>query len=727
MAYATNVPEKFAGLAPFPAYVSQFEDMVGIPLYSDPHAEQLVLDDPGRVDRHGFQLRHELYRMVQYAIAGAAGVEPLDKHGLASAWAAATAEGSSFQRDNWRLLRHVRGELTEADEGNKPQSVKELELALAAISPQRWRKPQLPTKGTPTPVGVLPPSLTTLRSIGRVVDVSRSNADSLLTRRRMMPARIRLPNMAMPEQLVTWAMVEQLGDEYGFLPGVEFDFTALKEAESADKDSPQTAYARQVQKEIVPLYKLTNVPGLVNEEELAAMREPARPYELTIGQMEQFLEGGYHFLENYICKQGIKMVCKRSPKTGMVAEYVTKEEAAGGWQAWLAVPRATASDIPLVRVAERAGVARSFLQAALQPDERTALQLMRAQRPSGHVIAHIPETYVPPIVERHRTKSLSAFRVPVNGLGTYLATGYSANVKRIANMHVFTPKQYVPGSSKKHSVTDWHAVRCLEILGGRKKGVTWHIDYARLPQHPDDTDRDRTAYARDVQTRLGLAHLLPEHSQRQEAIEQYPDFNELDDTVQDAVAQLAGATYFTEAAIIRLLTERGHSLESDISRFTKELVALRAPLNAVRFTQTVKSIGWDNAEALSFLQRFRGRHDLKLDMNGYPDVFIGPMSHELLRRQRFRAGGTDPNGRAPTATKDWVHIGQILPYVNASIDEFYQWIGERTFKKDQRWLQLDTGEAPVLLHYSLRTITPFILAHKRQRAGGIRPSKNGQR
>lgn len=711
--------ERLVGLAPFPAYLDQVERLVGLPLYSDASAEALVRSDPAQLEREGFQFRHEIYLLIQYAIAGGENQDSLTEDRLGDAWRHAARNETEVRWSSRETIRHARGELMEADVGLKTSQVKRLEAALAELPaqqpPEQLRRSR---RSVSAPnYDVLPAHMTTLRSVDQLIGASHTTAYNTLRYGALDSTFMHLPASNRPEHTVSWAIVRQLAQRFGLLEGVDIDFGMLPEG-AEDTNPIRLAYARGLQRRIIPVYKLTNIPGLVQKDEMAAMRTVARPYEVTLTQLERLLEGGYHFLEEYVVAHGIKRVCRLNRATRKVAEFLAKEEAAAAWEAYLAIPRAGTGDVALVQIARNAGVARSLVDYSLSSDERAAVQSLRARSPRGRVLEHLPKAYAEPLQERLSRRTLPVYRVPVNRLSQYLQTGYSANMKWIADMGVHVPKLLLSGEGRRQSCCDWRAVRCLELLVGRKPEAP-EIDYEKLPANASDTTPEHLAYARTVLSRFGVeAATAPGVAGILSGVENYPDYTELDAIVQREVREMAQATRFTPEAIIRLLLERGYNLNFGCSDdCLPQLARLRAPSDAVGLAEAAHEAGMEIIQARDFLRRYRGQFSLKLDQYGYPDIFLNSLSQEMLLRQKFPAGKSNPGQDVQAASSEWLHVGQILPQVNASTGEFYRWCSQQTETVASRWLHI-RREGPVLLHYPRGTAARFIAEKKRENRGG---------
>lgn len=712
--------ERFVGLAPFPASLDQFEQTVGLSLYADKTSEALARSDPGQLERNGLQFRHELYMMVQHALADTVSLEPpMTEQTLATGWQAVNGHEDSFRERFRPLITHVRGELMEADEGLKTAEVRTLEAALRALPQPASR--QRGTHNARNPVDMLPAHMTTLRSVARMLNIARTDIIFALEHRHIQPSRMALPGPGVAEYVLTWATVERLEKDFGFITGREVVFPNLPTGPE-DTSLSKEAYARSVHHRFVPHFKLTNIPGLLSEEELAVMRTTARPYHLTVNRIEELLGGGYHFAEDYIAKHGIELAYRIHPRTKTVGEFIAKEDAAKIWRQYLEVPSATAAFKPLVRIAQQAGISRSALNYGLSSDERAVIRAMRAQSPKGRVLDHLPTDYALAVEERYTRKAIPPHRVPLDRLSAYLPVDYTRIAKRVSAMGVYIPKLPLLGSNQKRSCGDWPTVRCLEILAGRDPDMD-SIDYEAVPLSIGDTDPQHIAYARRLQASFGLERALPTEQGQAVAIgtgENFPDLTELDSVTRAEIRFMARQTGFTELATVRLLAERQHLLQPGIlEKGLSELQTLAPPAGSTRLRHhaTIRNI--DEAhQALNFLKRYRGQFSINLDHGGYPDVFIPPFSAEMLQRQTTK-------NRTPVARKDWVHVGQVLPGVDATLEEFNDWIDFRgPRRQEKQWLRAGQS-GPVLLHYSLEVLTPFILSHKRQNRGGL--PKRGER
>jgi hypothetical protein len=169
--------------------------------------------------------------------------------------------------------------------------------------------------------------------------------------------------------------------------------------------------------------------------------------------------------------------------------------------------------------------------------------------------------------------------------------------------------------------------------------------------------------------------------------------------------------------VIRLLVERGLTIGPDsLETGLAVLEEIRNPPHTFNIADVLRSSNMSTKEALDFLRRYRGKYIPALDTDGHLAIFVDRLSGEMLIRQHR------DRENLMIAPLDWVHAGQILPKVDATLEEFYAWVDTNVRRKeDKDWMI--ARDNVVLLHYSLKAVAPFILSHTRNNRGGIQPSK----
>jgi hypothetical protein len=712
------------GIEPFPEYLDNVEWLIGdMPFFSNPDDAAMARISPGQLDRETLIHRHELYSTILGEVAAAHGVsgsELLRQPGaLDDAWEDIHGGSDEFRAKHEQLIGRARGELMEADHNLKSASVIRLEEALAALPHTDTRTAGSHRTDRSLPSDVLPAYMTTLRSVGRILDTTRGTARIMLHNRHIEPARLRLPSSANPESVLPWTLVHLLGERVGFLADVKIDLSKLP-ADQHDRNQAHIAHARELQRRFVPLYKLIGTEA-VTAEEFDYMNTPAASYQVSINQLERLLGGGYHFIEDRLAKEGLVMACRRRHDGNFgFYEYMTKEQAAKIWDEYNAIPVAVLGFTSIARIAEQANVSRGFINSSITSEEVAQIQQMRSNRPAGRVLQHVPDETAQSLLERYTRKVLPPNRVPINKLSQYLGFSYSNIMHRLEKTPIVIPKLFLQGAAHKQSCVDWPTVRYLETIGGLRPGVE-PIDYDKLPIDEDDMTPGKLAYSRQVQLQLGLATSVGEDSSEtykqpaneRMAFEEIPRLNELDVQTRAEIAELSQETKFTQKAVVRLLVERGHTIGHGCSETGLPILQKIRRLPGTTNIQDVQKVnGMSTKEALDFLRRYRGKFMSALDEEGNLGIFVERISKEMLIRQQNR------RENIKVAPLDWVHVGQILAGVDATFEEFDNWAKDHVRDpKDQDWMI--SKDDVVLPHYSLESVAPFIVKHKRINRGGI--------
>jgi hypothetical protein len=719
---------QLVGIEPFPVHLDNMEWLIGdMPLFSSSEDAALARAAPGQLDRETLQHRHEIYANVLGEIATAYGIPEIEiasrPDALDEAWIDIHANADEFRTRHSRFIGDVRGRLMEADENLKTPAVKRLEEALADLPIRESVTRRIPHKDRLSNAVQLPAYATTLRSVGRIIDTSRGNASELLKARHIVPATLKLPSTPKAEFILPWALVHQLGKHVGFLAGVELDLSKLP-AGPEDTDKAHIAHARELQRRFVPFFKLLGT-GALSTDEYSAMNEPAAAYQVSIYQLEQLLGGDYHFIEDRVAKEGLEMTCHRRHDGNFgFSEYMTKEQAAHIWDEYNAIPLATPGLTSLAKIAKQAKVDRSLIGRTMKPEEIATVQQMRSLHPVGRVQPHVPNEIAQDMLERYTRIPLAPNRIPINKLNQYLALSYTNTMHRLSDASVVIPKLFLQGMNQKQSCCDWSTVRYLESIGGLRPGVE-PIDFDKLPMDVADMASEKIAYAQQVQIRLGLGpsigvNLLetPELPTNQIMnLEEIPKLGELDPQTRAEIVQMARSTSFTEKAVVRLLVERGLTLGAGCAETGLPILQeLRPVPRSHNLEDILRMSEMSTKSALEFLRRYRGNYTTSLDKNGHLALFVEQQSAEMIIRQR------NNKSKVKMAPLNWVHAGQILPKVDATLEEFNIWVAQNVRRaEDKDWMM--TQNRIVLPHYSLTALTPFILEHTRSNRRGVRPKR----
>ena len=362
-----------------PELLSQVEQRIGLDFFADPQLETMAHEAPASLPWDEVVPRIPLYT---------AGVRVLALEHRAERTQTTDPSLAARVREQ---VADVRGGLMLLDRGLQTPAVSGLRRAIqhmqwvsTADGKDRHRR---------KPADVLRPDVMPVAAVDGMLNLSRGGTLVSLRYHQLEPAaRLKLPGTGRGEVCVNWPFVASLAARHGMRdPEQQIDWDRLPQGPE-DTDPERVAYARQIQKKYVDEHKLRNVPDIEPDpptpEQLNA--GIAQPYHISQSVLSKIMGGGYHFAAEYCAEHNISFRYLRRLGFGY-AHYLALEDAARVWDAYTQIPQADENYVTVIDVARAAGFGQpKNVLGHLLPAEQGAVVPMRARRPAGRILDHLP-------------------------------------------------------------------------------------------------------------------------------------------------------------------------------------------------------------------------------------------------------------------------------------------------------------------------------------------------
>lgn len=495
------------------ALLDHVETLVGMSFFSDPELVRLAREDPWQIPEEQLALRGLLYgkgiEVLERALQGAQPPESLSPDFFPRI-------RSLFSDD----ISDIRSGLMLADSGLITPEVSQVKQALDLLPPQ----PTVRFEWPEVQVEQLQPWQLTAEGISRLVNITAANVRSVAKSRGIPLEKHNLPGANRRELCFDVTFVRALAAQYGLRPhildagGVDWD--ALQQ--NANDDRPgreeREERVRELQVRVIPPHKLRNIP------EMQAKLPPERPaplpelYHVPLSNLRRLMgvegagTGGYHFVNDLAAKTGVffRMFSRPHGKGPGLVAHVSLEQAAMIFSEYTRIPEAAEDGdwITITQaVREADGEMEEALLAKLTDEERKYIRPMRSSDPKtkGRVLDHIPRAVVARAQGVMRKVILPPHLVPTQVANKFFDglswNGVMRAAVQLRKSVIFRSHQ--GSSDKPQAHTDWQTIYRMQQHPNRRPAPdSPAIDLDRLPRGPYETDPDRVAYAREIQTWL---------------------------------------------------------------------------------------------------------------------------------------------------------------------------------------------------------------------------------
>lgn len=472
-----------------PQLINRVEECIGLPLFSNSELGEQVRINPLELPAEVFQPRAVIF------LAGLRLVFSKPNPDIPA---------EAYRRQ--QAVKTLRAELMLIDPDLEPPVVKDFRIALDALKQQaKLSRTTNRTRERDRPTDQLPAWCLPIQSATLIVNRRPDKLQSYAASRGLEFFSFNLPGNQRTEYCLGWDIIKRQAEEdkVGLRPGMAevVDFDKLPRSKE-DDDPERLDYARQLQLQLVPHHKLQNIPELVPHLNLDLAE--AKSYHVTRTDLGRLMDGGYDFVDEYCRKHGIaKIPLKMGGWRGQesIGYYLLIEEAAGIWDAYKQIPRATNSHVSIRWAAAQIGVDARFFRNSV-PDD-ALVEDMRAIKPKGQVSAHILREVALAVMERLQRNVLPPHRVPIRTLDKYFAHKFKSLTRPMAAFEKNAAKLRLHGSDREQSCYTWETVGRMEYQ--RQVPLLdpdFQLDYDRLPVDEYDLDPERIAYARLVQAKL---------------------------------------------------------------------------------------------------------------------------------------------------------------------------------------------------------------------------------
>jgi hypothetical protein len=483
---------------PAPQLLYEVESRIGeLRFFSDQGKEALAHTAPGELSIEEFEPRHMLY---------VAGLRILAEERRRAR--AGTAADDEAVRRHAEQASDIRGELMLLDPGLETTAVRGLRQALHEFhspseqAPRTYRKRKKP--------GILPPDVMPVSAVDRMLNTGQGSTLIALRYHGVEPAaRLKLPGPAKTEVCVDWQFISRLAESRGLRdPDLVVNWTRLPQG-PRDTDEERIEYARELQQKYVQPYKLSNIEGLTTTEAPNKKATPvARPYHISQSTLARLMGGGFHFIESYCTRNDVRARFLQRPDGFGFANYLYIEEAAVIWLAHSEAPPAEDGYTSVISVAHEAGIQlRDVIYKNMTDTERAQVTPMRARKPAGRTLDHVPDALAERLVGKLAAVNLPPHLLPVTVLDKIIPLTYSGIVIRLKKLPQHAPTHLrLIGDRLPHNCYDWQALRHLAMQSNDETLIA--LDWNRLPRGPYETDEERIEYAREIQAQIVPAGML---------------------------------------------------------------------------------------------------------------------------------------------------------------------------------------------------------------------------
>jgi len=483
-----------------PKYLSQVEDLIGMPFFSDPTQEAAARTNLAELPQDEVRARAGLYVAGMRLLLTA---QEQNKARRGTQLGLSDPQLGRFRRDNHDVIAGIRGELMTVDAGLTTDTVLALQEALG--QQVAVRRVQVKNNRPKEPRQQLPPELLPVSAASKIITMGTGNIQNRVFPQGTEPRKLKLAANR-PETCCTWGELRGIAegtDIHGaprmLRPGVEVDWDKLPKDDEAPNEE-QIVYARELQERFVAQHKLKPGAGKID----VSAFPPARPYHISASRLSTLLGGGKNFIEDFSNGHGVPRFSRRQPDRARVIEYLFLEDAAEIWKAYNEIPFAGDNELPIVDVAREAGlVGVKGVYDSLTSVELGSLVVRRSSDPmkSGQILSHLIEPTLDRVIRRLRPIALPAHLLPaqyIKGIKK-IEGGYIRRQRRDYDLPP-TVLRLVGGKRNLPMVCyDWPSIKRIV---GKLGAKDMQVDFDALPRGPHETDVDRIEYAREIQQQV---------------------------------------------------------------------------------------------------------------------------------------------------------------------------------------------------------------------------------
>ena len=490
-----------AALRP-PTHLAHIEAWANMPITADTEAREQLYTDPSQLHPNKLDPLRIVYTTALRRVAE----YRLEHTDHSAPWDAQTPGTRTVKSE-------IRSLFMTHDPNLCTPAVNELKRAIGSLSTMSSTADRThdfkPSSERP-PADQLPAHAIPTSSVDKVVTMSYGSPYTAATYWSEGPLeRVNLPGPGRPETIIPWTFVHYLEAKHGRQPYIgPIDYKRLPDGPE-DADPDKIAYARELQKKIVPVHKLVNIPDI--GAALPNRLPVAQPHHISRQLLRKLMGGGYAFIDSYCQEHSIPLRhMERAEGAGFGrGNYMTLEDAAEIWEAYRKIPQAEPSDVPIAQILKSTGSGKKLLASVLSDEEKQKMLYdKRALRPRGRVLKHTSPAFAKEVRERIQRPPLPVDKIPAGLLERRFDISYSGIMKRLdrleergltsldTRLHL---KVAGFGKDKPVRCVSWQDVRELDRTGNVLPDSP-EINYNYLPEGPND---DTKAY--ELQARYAKA------------------------------------------------------------------------------------------------------------------------------------------------------------------------------------------------------------------------------
>jgi len=471
---------------PLYPYIELVEDVLGLPLFSDPTCENFARYDAKWVPAHMREERQAVYGQALELIAPP------------SADLSSPLDTDTIRKSNQDTIGELRGQLMTIDPGLETPAIRAFREAVAGVPNYQSPTNQGSPKGSRHAAQQLPSTLFPINEVKKLLKVDLGDASALARARQTPTVKVKLPGSGSSQLCTNWENVRQLIEGHALKEGVEIDWDKLPVPADDLPDDwyDRERYARELQVRSVSPHRLSNIPEL---SAVIGADKPiplAQPYHVSHNKLKRLLgDRGYAFIDEYMARHGITHKYMRDPITKGYANFIRMEDGAKILEAYQAIPWATSDYMTVIHVVQRAGMrARETAYKDMSPAELAAVVAMHALRPKGRILDHVPRALGEALIGRLQAIRLPFHLIPVQALDQFVPNyTYSGIVRALDDYDgpVITTTLRVWGNRQEQVFVDWQTIR--------RVFPDTPLIFDQLPFGPYETDIRKILYAQSIQ------------------------------------------------------------------------------------------------------------------------------------------------------------------------------------------------------------------------------------